>query len=62
MCSKPKIPKQPKVAAVVAPPIAKETASRVGTAQPDTPESAEGKTTIGRFDLRIPSSFQLPRR
>lgn len=60
MCSKPRVPKQPKIATVGPPPIPEETAQQVGRSTTASMNLAS-KGTLGKFDLKLPPSFQIGR-
>lgn len=58
MCSPPRVPKQPKVQSVASPATPQETAQQVGRSSTAQSNMAS-KGTLGRFDLRLPPSFQI---
>ena len=60
MCSKPRIPKAPKVTQTTAPPPPEKTATQVGASSEAQNRTQIGSTTLGSFNLQLPPSFRIP--
>lgn len=59
MCAKPRKPKDPRIRTVNAPDQPEETAQEVGRSATAN-KSQAAPNTLGKFDLRLPPSFQIP--